>query len=87
MSNWIDDANCRGIDPDIFFPESKGDATAAKRVCRSCRVVAECFSQAVKGKERGIWGGVYFGADTAIRIKDNSRKKKDSSLEWQHEAK
>lgn len=41
---WLKQAACRGVDPDVFFPE-RGDAAgvrAAKEVCAGCDVLAEC---------------------------------------------
>ena len=42
---WQDEAACRGVDPDIFFP-SKGNTAEVRRAksfCRSCPVVDECL--------------------------------------------
>lgn len=58
---WMADANCRGMDPELFFP-SQGENTqnaAAKAVCRACDVQAECLAYAVNNGERfGVWGGL-----------------------------
>lgn len=53
-------ANCIGADPESFFPEHDGhgpNARAAKRVCGSCAIQAECFEWALRHESYGIWGG------------------------------
>jgi WhiB family redox-sensing transcriptional regulator len=57
---WMDDAACRGVDPDLFFPvrfEASVDVQA-KAVCAGCPVQAECLDYALDhGIKHGIWGG------------------------------
>lgn len=57
---WTVDALCAQVDPDVFFPDNGGDGThAAKRVCASCPVAAECLEYALRTRqEHGIWGGL-----------------------------
>jgi WhiB family redox-sensing transcriptional regulator len=58
QANWQDQANCRGVDPDLFFPERGASAREAKEVCRSCTVSLDCLEYAlVTGEKFGIWGG------------------------------
>jgi hypothetical protein len=56
---WIAEANCRGMNPDAFFP-SRGEATAPiKAICRACDVQVECLAYAMNtGEHHGIWGGL-----------------------------
>lgn len=57
--DWRDRALCAETDPEAFFPEKGGSTRAAKRVCASCPVRAECLEFALDGEERfGIWGGL-----------------------------
>ena len=72
MSDWRNAAKCLGADPDIFFPPSKGQAEQAKRFCHNCEVAQECFTEAIQNNERGVWGGVYLGADTAKEMKTSA---------------
>ena len=37
-ANWQDQANCLGVDPDLFFPERGASTREAKEVCRGCVV-------------------------------------------------
>lgn len=57
---WTVDALCAQVDPDMFFPEKGGkEAAAAKRVCGSCDVTAQCLAYALRtGQADGIWGGL-----------------------------
>ena len=56
---WQDLANCRGADPDLFFPERGASTRTAKGICRECSVQAECLEFAIVSSEKfGIWGGM-----------------------------
>lgn len=56
---WTEQALCRRVDPEVFFPP-KGDAgTQAKQICAQCPVRAECLDYAIAADEKhGIWGGL-----------------------------
>ena len=57
--NWQDDANCLGVDPDLFFPERGASTREAKEVCRGCIVRDQCLEFALQNGEKfGIWGGL-----------------------------
>lgn len=56
---WQRQANCMGVDPDLFFPERGASTREAKEVCRGCVVRAECLEYALTNSEKfGIWGGL-----------------------------
>jgi WhiB family redox-sensing transcriptional regulator len=56
---WQENANCLGVDPDLFFPERGASTREAKEVCRGCVVRMECLEYAlVNGEKFGIWGGM-----------------------------
>src|SRR3954454_5744361 len=56
---WQGQANCLGVDPDLFFPERGASTREAKSVCRGCVVREECLEYAlVTGEKFGIWGGL-----------------------------
>jgi WhiB family redox-sensing transcriptional regulator len=56
---WHASANCRGLDPALFYPERGGDTDTPKAVCRGCVVKAECLEDALARAERfGIWGAM-----------------------------
>jgi WhiB family redox-sensing transcriptional regulator len=55
---WEVEANCRGMDPAIFFPVNDDDAFEAIAVCSACSVRGECLAWALETRERfGVWGG------------------------------
>lgn len=57
--SWQDFANCRGADPDLFFPERGASTRVAKSICRECTVRDECLEFAIVSSEKfGIWGAM-----------------------------
>ena len=54
---WFDDAACRGLDTNLFFPTRGGSSTQAKMVCQTCPVSGDCESFAA-GERFGVWGGL-----------------------------
>lgn len=57
--NWQVDANCLGVDPDLFFPEKGATTREAKEVCRGCVVREPCLEFALQNGEKfGVWGGL-----------------------------
>jgi WhiB family transcriptional regulator, redox-sensing transcriptional regulator len=61
---WLDQAACRGHDPERFFPESgeQTKAAEAKAICASCQVRDHCLDLAVKAAggldaDHGVFGG------------------------------
>ena len=56
---WQQQANCLGVDPDLFFPGRGASTREAKAVCRGCVVMSACLEYAMTNGERfGIWGGL-----------------------------
>lgn len=55
MSGWRQFALCRGMDPELFFPERGGDAATPKAICRECPVQTPCLEDGLH-EEHGIWG-------------------------------
>ena len=61
---WLDQAACRDLDPERFFPESgeQTKAAEAKAICASCQVRDRCLDLAVKAasgldRDHGVFGG------------------------------
>jgi WhiB family redox-sensing transcriptional regulator len=55
---FMDLGSCRGMDPDIFFPDRGESLAPAKAICDGCIVKDECLDYAVENVERfGVWGG------------------------------
>jgi WhiB family redox-sensing transcriptional regulator len=57
---------CRSSDPDVFFhpdnergPRRRNRDEAAKAICATCPVIAECARHALTVREPyGVWGGL-----------------------------
>jgi WhiB family redox-sensing transcriptional regulator len=55
---WTQQAACRGIDTEIFYPASADEEAEALSVCATCPVRAQCLDYAIRNRETyGIWGG------------------------------
>ena len=56
--NWQDQARCAETDPELFYPETTGEALHARRICVTCPVRQKCLDYGMEtGDEFGIWGG------------------------------
>jgi len=44
--SWQIQANCMGVDPDLFFPDEVRRRREAKEVCRGCVVREDCLEYA-----------------------------------------
>lgn len=64
---WQQEAACRGMDPDLFFPvgrtgDAVGDIALAREVCAGCPVAADCLEFALSARNpvisAGIWAGL-----------------------------
>ena len=64
MTNWLDLAACRDVDPESFFPTGAGvlagrQVIRAKAVCQRCPVRLECLRWAqFHASDDGVWGGL-----------------------------
>ena len=58
IKDWSDEAICKDLDTQVFFPK-RGEATAPiKVICSVCPVVKPCLEYAMKSGEKfGVWGG------------------------------
>ena len=55
---WMDDALCRQVDLELFFPDGGGRSATARKVCKKCEVTAQCLDFALGFPSMvGIWGG------------------------------
>jgi len=73
MADWRHDAECRGENPELFFPVGTGDsavyqAVRAKAVCARCPVAGDCLAWALAtGQDAGVWGRTTEEERRAIR--------------------
>lgn len=55
----MEDAECLGTDPELFFPERGQTTELAKAVCRECIVREECLEYSLEnGIKHGVFGGL-----------------------------
>jgi WhiB family transcriptional regulator, redox-sensing transcriptional regulator len=65
---WRDEALCRQVDPELFFPEKGGAVREAKRVCAGCPVREQCLAWAITHDQRyGVWGGLIVAERMQLR--------------------
>lgn len=59
--DWMLDAACTQVDPEIFFPEKGRSPKPAKSICAVCDVVEQCLEYGLasdRGRHRyGVYGG------------------------------
>lgn len=55
---WMDQAECRNADPELFYPTRSQSADPAKRICARCKVKTSCLELALRENQRGVWGGL-----------------------------
>jgi hypothetical protein len=58
--DWMNDAACRGFDPEMWFRDSKNtsrELATVRAICAACPVRKLCLSTAMAGDFYGIWGG------------------------------
>lgn len=79
MGEWRDEAACRDVDPELFFPIGHGPAAdaqieAAKAVCRRCPVAEQCLEWALEtGQDAGVWGGLAEEERRQLRRRSRAR--------------
>lgn len=58
-AEWRAQAECAGMDPDLFFPTNKMHVPdEARAACARCPVKAQCLEFAIAVNEKdGFWGG------------------------------
>lgn len=57
VSDWQDQAACKGAPTSTFFPERGSSAEPARAICSTCTVAEEC-RQASTHEHFGVWGGL-----------------------------
>jgi Transcription factor WhiB len=84
--DWRNLATCAGTsaetdDADPFFDDYEADpfvAQAVDQMCLSCPVIKQCGMTGRRGKEWGVWGGIYL-KDGKI---DRSRNQHKTDEDW-----
>lgn len=63
----LEDAACRGLDPEAFYAEGGLSVIRAKATCGACAVTEACLEWALQREEFGVWGGTTAKERAAIR--------------------
>lgn len=66
--DWQDDAKCKGVDPNLFFPARGEPAKEAFALCATCPVRVDCLAANITEKF-GVWGGMAERRRRAIRAR------------------
>jgi len=57
--DWVSTAACRGMDPNVFFPERGRPLSDIRAICAGCPASDECLEYALANNEHhGVWGGM-----------------------------
>jgi WhiB family redox-sensing transcriptional regulator len=57
--DWWQDAACRDVDTNVFFPLTDDEAGPAREICATCPVRDECLEFALATRQDdGVWGGL-----------------------------
>lgn len=60
--------SCANVDPEVFFPDDRGDGGRAKAICATCPVRVDCAEFAISQPNlSGIWGGTSYKERARIR--------------------
>ena len=55
---WMGDANCQGVNPELFYPGRGDSVDQIKAVCADCVCRDQCLDYALEyDDDDGIWGG------------------------------
>ena len=83
---WKDNADCLGLDTNIFFDKYEEDMQSRLMVdtlCKTCPVVRKCFAVGVSSKEWGIWGGIYLEGGEISKEFTSHKTKQEWANTWQ----
>jgi WhiB family redox-sensing transcriptional regulator len=57
--DWMTNANCKGVDVNVFHPRVGESVKPALGLCGKCEVSKECLEFAIKFNiTEGVWGGM-----------------------------
>lgn len=72
--HWQHDAVCQSTDPELFFPEPRGNPLPAINICRTCPVRLACLRAGLH-EEYGVWGGLTSDERKQLRTRMASSKR------------
>ena len=57
-TTWMQEAKCRELPPEKFFPSDGVGVEKAQRICAECTVTSQCLEYALFHHiDHGVWGG------------------------------
>ena len=65
--SWLDQAACRGMDTDLFYPTQNG-LREYREICSGCPVRSQCLEFGLR-EPLGIWGGASARERRRIMVK------------------
>lgn len=77
--SWMDEALCREVGTNVFFPDAADphtinkDIADAKKVCNTCAVSAECLEYGLD-EQHGIWGATTRNERVKIKRRRNQAR-------------
>lgn len=82
MSEWVEQAVCRSVNPDLWFNDYASRYDPVFRICASCPVRRDCLKEALDlDIEFGIWGGVPSRVRERIRWRKKALKERERILD------
>jgi Transcription factor WhiB len=82
VTDWMADAACQAVDPELFFPTADAgpaydaQAAAAKQVCAGCPVRSACLNWAIDHLSDGIAGGLDADKRRALRQARRNKRRR-----------
>lgn len=81
---WMQKANCRGLDPNLFQLDQGQSAREPAKVCDGCTVTDECTEYAQRTHSVGVWGGRVYDlkkkrVKTVLEVVQDARPQKVSA--------
>ena len=80
--DWMQHAACRGMNPDIFYPE-RGDMHSyrlATQTCQTCTVQHDCATYGLQLDEQHLTPGIFGGMSQRERRKLRAANRRSSAL-------
>jgi WhiB family transcriptional regulator, redox-sensing transcriptional regulator len=84
VSEWVEQAVCRSVDPDMWFPDDgmNNRWNPVFKICASCPVRAECLREAFDlDMQYGIWGGTTANKRGKFKWRKRSKMDRDRIIE------
>ena len=78
---WQDEASCRGLHPDLFYPERGHPIKPEiKALCADCPVQKSCLEHGLHHEKHGFWGGMTEDQRAIVRRQLNIRVKTPETI-------